>query len=59
MAPQDKRKKQRRASLVTLPAFHSQTGRETRWMLAAAFGLAGGSAIKTGGFNRLAGKNVN
>jgi len=28
-------------------------------MLAAAWGLAGGSAIKTGGFNRLAGKNVN
>jgi len=28
-------------------------------MLAAAFGLAGGSATKTGGNNRLAGKNVN
>jgi len=27
-------------------------------MLAQAFGLAGGSAIKTGGYNRLAG-NVN
>jgi hypothetical protein len=27
-----------------------------RRMLAAAFGLAGGSAIKTGGDNRLAGK---
>ncbi len=27
-------------------------------MLAAAFGSAGGSAIKTGGFNRLAGKNI-
>jgi len=28
-------------------------------MPAAAFGLAGGSATKTGGLNRLAGKNVN
>jgi hypothetical protein len=37
-------------------AFSSRTGGKHRRALAAAFGLAGSSAIKTGGDNRLAGK---
>jgi hypothetical protein len=36
-------------------AFPSRTGGRHRKALAAAFGFAGSSAIKTGGDNRLAG----